>query len=52
MDTRSLLYYYRTQYNHRIRVIDLKTIDFGKGEVRYQPLDPEKKQDYLTVTIK
>ncbi len=51
MDTRSLLYYYRTQYNHRIRVIDMKTIDFGKGEVRYQPLDPEKKQDYQMVTI-
>ena len=51
MDTKSLRYYYRTMFNHRIRVVDLKTIDFSKSGIRSQPLDPERKQDYKTVDI-
>lgn len=51
MDTKNLIYYYKTQYNHRIRVIDLKKIDFGTGVLRYVPLDKEHKQDYDYITL-
>jgi choloylglycine hydrolase len=50
-DTQALLYYYRTMNNHRIRVVDLKAIDFSKGEIRSQPLDPELEQDYQKVVV-
>jgi len=51
-DTNALLYYYRTQYNHRIRIVDLNKIDFTKGnKIRTQPLDQQRKQDYQTVNI-
>jgi choloylglycine hydrolase len=52
MDTKSLRYYYKTQYNFRLREVDLKAVDFTKGKIRYQPLDHGKKQDYETVTVK
>jgi choloylglycine hydrolase len=51
MDTKSLRYYYRTMYNHRIRAVDLKAIDLGNGGIRYQPLDPQRKQDYENVVV-
>jgi choloylglycine hydrolase len=51
-DTQSLLYYYRTMNNHRIRVVDLRTIDFSKGRIRSQPLDPKLEQDYQKVIVK
>ena len=52
MDTKSLRYYYRTMYNHRIRVVDMKKIDFGSGDIRFQPMDAQRKQDYEEVTVK
>ncbi len=52
MDTKSLRYYYRTMYNHRIRVVDMKKIDFGQGDIRFQPMDAQRKQDYKEVTVK
>ena len=51
MDTKALRYYYRTQYNYRLRIIDLKTIDFNKGTIRCTPMDREKKQDYEIIGI-
>lgn len=51
-DTKSLRYYYRTMNNHRIRVVDLKTIDFTGKTVMKRLLDMEKTQDYEEVIIK
>lgn len=52
MDTKALRYYYRTQYNSRLRMVDLKSIDLSKDKITYVPMDSEKKQDYETVTVK
>ncbi len=52
MDTKSLRYYYRTMHNHRIRVVDLKEIDFSAGELRRHPLDEAQKQDYEVIRFK
>lgn len=51
MDTQSLRYYYRTMYNHRIRVVDLKAIDFNKPGIRFKSLDEKQKQDYEVIEI-
>ncbi|AUC14064.1 hypothetical protein BTO06_02320 [Tenacibaculum sp. SZ-18] len=50
-DTKSLKYYYRTMNNHRIRVLDLKTIDFERKRLVRRNLDVSKAQDYKTITI-
>jgi len=52
IDTKALRYYYRTQYNSRLRMVDLKAIDLSKDKIIYVPMDSEKKQDYETVTVK
>ena len=51
MDTKALRYYYHTQYNSRLRVIDLKAVDFTKNKITYVPMDKEKKQDFENVVI-
>jgi choloylglycine hydrolase len=51
-NTKSLHYYYRTMHNHRIRVVDLKTIDFTGNSISSTPLDEEIIQDYKTVLVK
>lgn len=51
IDTRALRYYYRTQYNSRLRVIDLKTVNFTRNKITYVPMDQRKKQDYQMVVI-
>ncbi|MBT8453460.1 MAG: choloylglycine hydrolase family protein [Deltaproteobacteria bacterium] len=50
-DSQEMLFYFRTCFNHRIRVVDLKAIDFTSGEVREQPLEAEKEQDYAHLEI-
>ena len=50
-DTKALKYYFRTMNNHRIRVVDLTTMDFTGKELIKRALDPVKAQDYETVTI-
>ena len=53
-DTRNLVYYYHTQHNRRVRMVDLKRIDFSDnsaGIVRI-PLDKHKSQDIEDVTPK
>jgi choloylglycine hydrolase len=51
MDLTSMRYYYRTQYNSRLRVINIKDVDFDKDEITYVPLDKEKTQDLEEVVI-
>ena len=50
-DTKSMRYYYRTMNNHRIRVLDLKKIDFTSKELTRRPLDIELAQDYEFIEI-
>ncbi len=51
-DTRNRVIYYHTMFNRRVRKIDLKRIDFGKGNIRSIPLDAVRKQDIEEVTRK
>jgi choloylglycine hydrolase len=50
-DTKNLRMFYHSQNNRRVRMLDLKRIDFGKsGEVIKLPLDKEKTQDIEDIT--
>jgi len=53
-DTKNLIYYYHTQHNRKVRMIDLKKIDFSlnKSGIRRFPLDRQKSQDIEDVTPK
>jgi choloylglycine hydrolase len=51
-DAGNLVYYYHTQHNRKVRMVDLKRIDFSpnsSGPIRF-PLDKQKAQDYEDVT--
>lgn len=52
-DTRNLKYYYHTQHNRKVRMLDLKRIDFSpnKDEIQHLPLDKQKSQDIEDVTL-
>ncbi len=49
-DTTNLVTYYHTAWNRQIRKIDLKKIDFTKGEIRKKPLDKKRVQSVKDVT--
>jgi len=50
-DTQNLKYYYHTQHNRKVRMIDLKRIDFSpKQKIRRLELDKVKKQEVEDVT--
>ena len=50
-DTHNKVFYYHTQHNRRVRMVDLKKIDFGSfGEIKRLPLDKENAQDIEDVT--
>jgi choloylglycine hydrolase len=49
-DTRNLVYYYHTQWNRRLRMVDLKAIDFDTGEIVVIPLDARREQDLEDIT--
>jgi choloylglycine hydrolase len=53
-DTSKLVYYYHTQHNRRVRMVDLKEIDFSpnKSGIKRFPLDVKKSQDIEDVTPK
>ena len=53
-DTKNLVYYYHTQHNRRVRMVDLKRIDFSpnKAGLRRYPLDMKKSEDIEDVTPK
>ncbi|MGD9344904.1 MAG: linear amide C-N hydrolase [Candidatus Aminicenantes bacterium] len=42
-DTKNLKYYYQTQHNRKVRMVDLKRIDFSPNEegIRRFPLDEQ-----------
>jgi len=49
-DTRNLVYYYHTQNNRTVRMVDLKRIDFSTTAVRRFPMDLGRAQNYEDVT--
>jgi len=51
-DTRNLVYYYHTQHNRRVRMVDLKKLDFDPrpGGFSHYTLDKVKSQDVDDVT--
>lgn len=48
-DTKNKIMYYHTMFNRRVRKLDLKAIDFTKGESRSTPLDKERRQDVKAI---
>jgi len=53
-DTKNRVFYYHTQHNRRVRMIDLKAIDFSKigSSIVYLPLDKKREQDIEDITPK
>jgi len=53
-DTRNLTFYYHTQYDRRVRILDFSDIDFKPkdGKIKYYPMDKEKKQDMENVLLR
>jgi choloylglycine hydrolase len=53
-DTKNLVYYYHTQHNRKVRMVNLKGIDFTpkKSGMVHIPLDKQKSQDIEDVTPK
>ncbi len=51
-DTGNLKYYYHTQHNRKVRMVDLRNIDFSPNNegIRHFPLDREKSQEIEDVT--
>ena len=52
MDTRNLVYYYHTQHNRKVRMIDLRRIDFSlvRSGIRHLSLDRVKEQEIEDIT--
>jgi choloylglycine hydrolase len=52
-DTRDRIFYYHTQHNRRVRMIDLNKIDFSSfNQIEHFPLDKIKAEDIEDVTPK
>ncbi|WP_394241171.1 linear amide C-N hydrolase [Vibrio astriarenae] len=49
-DATNLKYYYHTQFNRQVRMIDLNEIDFSVKGMRYIPLDEKREQSIVDVT--
>lgn len=51
-DTKNLKFYYHTQHNRKVRMVELKKIDFSSNEegLKHFPLDKQKSQDIEDVT--
>ncbi|UCD32486.1 MAG: choloylglycine hydrolase family protein [Desulfobacterales bacterium] len=51
-DTKNIMFYYHTQFNRRIRMIDLKKIDFSKigSKIISQPANKSHDEDILDLT--
>lgn len=50
-DTRNLVLYYHTAHNRRVRMVDLKKIDFGsRKDIQRMPMDRVAEQDIEDVT--
>jgi len=44
-DIRNRCYYYWTEHNRRMRVVDLSKLDFGGSKVQTIPLDKARRED-------
>ena len=44
-DIKNRRYYWWTEYNRRMRMVDLKALDFEGGKVRAVPLDESRRED-------
>lgn len=44
-DVRNRRYYYWTEFNRRMRLVDLSKLDFGGTKVQRTPLDPVRRED-------
>ena len=44
-DIRNRRYYWWTEYNRRMRKVDLDALDFGGSEIRAIPLDESRTED-------
>jgi len=52
VDTKNRVLYYHTQHNRRVRMVDLRKIDFGAlPGITYLPLDRAKAQDIEELTL-
>jgi choloylglycine hydrolase len=51
-DTRNLKFYYHTQHNRKLRMVDLKKINFSTKKIVRLPLDNKKEQEIEDVTPK
>ena len=50
-DTKNLVFYYHTAHNRRVRMVDLKKIDFGASkEIKRMPMDKAPQQDIEDMT--
>jgi choloylglycine hydrolase len=50
-DTHDKVFYYHTQHNRRVRMVDLNRIDFSSfSDIMRMPLDVQKKEDINDVT--
>jgi len=50
-DTNNNAFYYHTQHNRRVRMVDLKKINFGSiSDIMRLPLDRTRTQDIEDVT--
>lgn len=50
-DTQNRVMYYHTQHNRRVRMVDLKAIDFAKlDKLTRMPMDKERAQDIEDIT--
>ncbi len=52
IDAKDLVLYYHTQYDRRVRKVDMKKIDFSKNpeKIFSQPTDQKQEEDILDVT--
>jgi choloylglycine hydrolase len=52
-DTKNLVYYYHTQHNRRVRLVDLKQIDFADSSkgITHLKLDRQKEQDVEEIKL-
>ncbi len=46
-DLRNRLFYFTTMYDRRIRMVDLKAIDFAKAAYRAEPIDAQREQSVV-----
>jgi choloylglycine hydrolase len=52
IDTNNMNFYYHTQHNRRVRMVDLNAVDFeALDNIAFLPLDEEKRQDIQVLAL-